>query len=144
MAWRLVKEQWLWQVWLSINAGAKIGNGCIVNTSSSIDYDCTVGDYVLVAVVAHLCGAVTVGNMTWIGAETTVSNNVNICGGCTIGAGAVVIKVIEEEGTYIAVSAKMISKNKLTGGECSTRIKKKSSIMYHSVVVHNLQHRRAA
>lgn len=89
-----------------INPGATIGRGCIINTSSSIDHDCVVGDFVHVAVGAHLCGTVKIGENTWIGAGSTVSNNVEICGGCMIGAGAVVIHDIEEEGTYIGVPAK--------------------------------------
>jgi sugar O-acyltransferase (sialic acid O-acetyltransferase NeuD family) len=128
-----------------INAGAKIGSGCIVNTASSIDHDCIVGDYVHIAVGAHLCGTVSVGGKTWIGAGATVSNNVNICGGCMIGAGAVAIKDIKIQGTYVGVPVKMISKNNLTGGDCSTWInQKRSIIMYPSVPTHSLQRRRAA
>lgn len=86
-----------------INAGAEIGRGVIVNTSSSIDHDCKVSDYCHIAVGAHLCGTVEVGNRTWVGAGAVVSNNVNICEGCLIGAGAVVIKDIEVAGTYVGV-----------------------------------------
>lgn len=99
-----------------INPGALIGKGVIVNTSSSIDHDCVVEDYVHIAVGAHLSGTVTVGCGTWIGAGATISNNVNICGGCMIGAGAIVIKDINEQGTYIGVPAKEIKKQKTTGG----------------------------
>lgn len=95
-----------------INPGTVIGRGCIINTSSSIDHDCVIGDYVHVAVGAHLCGAVTVCDGTWIGAGTTVSNNVNICGGCMIGAGAVVIQNIDKVGTYVGVPAQIIRENK--------------------------------
>lgn len=89
-----------------INPGARIGRGLIVNTSSSVDHDCVVEDYVHVAVGAHLSGTVVVGSKTWIGTGATVSNNVNICGGCMIGAGAVVIKDIDEPGTYVGVPAR--------------------------------------
>lgn len=89
-----------------INPGARIGKGVIVNTSSSIDHDCVIGDYCHIAVGAHLCGTVIVGEGTWIGAGATVSNNVNICCGCLIGAGGVVIKDINEPGTYVGVPAK--------------------------------------
>ena len=99
-----------------INPGVRIGRGCIVNTSSSIDHDCVIGGHCHIAVGAHLCGTVVVGEGTWIGAGATVSNNVNICSNATIGAGAVVIHDIEEEGTYIGVPAKNMSKQKLTGG----------------------------
>ena len=91
-----------------INPGAQIGKGCIINTSSSVDHDCQIEDYVHISVGAHLSGTIEVGERTWIGAGATVSNNVNICGGCTIGAGAVVVKDITESGTYVGVPAKKI------------------------------------
>ena len=101
-----------------INPGVRIGKGCIINTCSSVDHDCVVGDYVHIAVGSHLCGTVSVGDGTWIGAGATVSNNVNICGDCMIGAGTVVIKDIEKPGTYVGVPARenLMSKHKLTGG----------------------------
>lgn len=89
-----------------INPCTKIGEGCIVNTCSSVDHDGLIGDFVHIAVGAHLCGTVFVGDKTWIGAGATVSNNIEICAECTIGAGAVVVKNIEEKGTYIGVPAR--------------------------------------
>ena len=94
-----------------INSGTVIGKGCIVNTCSSVDHDCEIGDYVHIAVGAHLCGTVKVGNATWIGAGATISNNIMINSSCTIGIGAVVIKNLEEEGTYIGVPAKLKKQN---------------------------------
>lgn len=91
-----------------INPGARIGKGCIINTCSSVDHDCEIGDYVHIAVGSHLCGTVTVGEGTWIGAGATVSNNVFICANCMIGAGAVVIKDIKEEGTYVGIPVEKI------------------------------------
>lgn len=91
-----------------INPGTHIGKGCIINTCSSVDHDCSVGDYVHIAVGSHLCGTVFVGNGTWIGAGATVSNNVSICSDCMIGAGAVVVDDIQESGTYVGVPAKRV------------------------------------
>lgn len=88
-----------------INAGTHIGRGVIVNTSSSIDHDCVIGNYIHVAVGAHICGTVKIGGDCWIGAGSLVSNNVNICGCSRIGAGAVVIKDIDEAGIYVGVPA---------------------------------------
>ncbi len=88
-----------------INPGVRIGRGCIVNTSASIDHDCVIKDYVHVSVGTHLCGTVKVGELSWIGTGATISTNVNICVSCMIGAGAVVIRDIEEPGTYIGVPA---------------------------------------
>lgn len=91
-----------------INPGVRIGKGCIINTCSSVDHDCIVDDYVHIAVGSHLCGTVSVGSGTWIGAGATVSNNVSICPECMIGAGAVVIKNIVEYGTYVGVPVRRI------------------------------------
>ena len=79
--------------------------GCIINTCSSVDHDCVIGDFVHIAVGSHLSGTVKVGDATWIGAGATVSNNVSICGRCMIGAGAVVVDDITESGTYMGVPA---------------------------------------
>lgn len=93
-----------------INPGVRIGRGCIINTSSSVDHDCILEDYVHVSVGARLCGSVTVGEETWIGAGCTVINNVSICSGCIIGAGAVVTNDITEPGTYVGIPARLLSK----------------------------------
>lgn len=91
-----------------INPGAVIGRGCIVNTCSSVDHDCLIGDFTHISVGAHLSGTVSVGDNVWIGAGATVSNNINICENCIVGAGAVVIKDIKRPGTYVGVPAKRI------------------------------------
>lgn len=92
-----------------INPGTTIGKGCIINTSSSVDHDCIIGDFVHIAVGAHLCGAVFVDKQTWIGAGAIISNNLHICNNCMIGAGAVVVNNIDEPGTYIGVPAKKVN-----------------------------------
>lgn len=86
-----------------INLGTTIGEGVIVNTLSSIDHDCMIGDYCHIAVGSHICGTVEVGCGCWIGAGATVSNNVNICDDCVVGTGAVVIKDIDVPGTYVGM-----------------------------------------
>lgn len=98
-----------------LNPECIIGKGCIVNTCASVDHDCRIGDYVHVAVGAHVAGAVTVGSGTWIGAGTVVNNNLHITDSCMIGSGAVVIKDIEERGTYVGVPARKIDMEEKTG-----------------------------
>jgi acetyltransferase-like isoleucine patch superfamily enzyme len=51
---------------------------------------------------------VRVGDKSWVGIGATVINDIDICGGCVIGAGAVVIRNITEGGTYVGVPAKKI------------------------------------
>ena len=88
-----------------INAGTTIGNGVIVNTSSSVDHDCEINDFCHISVGAHVCGTVSIGTRTWMGAGATVINNINICNDCMIGAGAGVISDINEFGTHVGVPA---------------------------------------
>ena len=90
-----------------VNADAVIGKGCIINTCSSVDHDCTISDFVHVSVGAHIAGTVNVGDRTWIGIGAVVSNNINICADCKIGAGAAVVKDIDMEGTYVGVPARI-------------------------------------
>lgn len=94
-----------------INPGAVIGKSCIVNTCSSVDHDCVLGDYCHISVGAHLCGTVNVGDNTWIGAGSVIKNNISICGDCMIGAGAVVVEDIKAAGTYIGVPARLMRRN---------------------------------
>lgn len=89
-----------------INPCSKLGKGVILNTCSSIDHDCTIGDYCHIAVGVHVAGTVSLGDKVWLGAGATIKNNVSICADCVIGAGAVVVKDVMEVGTYVGVPAK--------------------------------------
>ena len=89
-----------------INSSSRIGNGCIINTSSSIDHDNVIENYVHISPGVNMAGTVKVGKGSWIGIGSVVSNNVNICSSCKVGAGAVVVKNITEPGTYVGVPAR--------------------------------------
>lgn len=91
-----------------INPGTVIGNGGIINTCASVDHDCVLGDYVHIAVGAHLAGNVQIGKSTWIGAGAIVKNNINICENSMIGISAAVVKDVREPGTYIGVPARLV------------------------------------
>lgn len=92
----------------TINAGAKIGKQCIVNTGAVIEHDNVLEDYVHISPNVALGGTVKVGRCTHIGIGATVRNNINICENSIVGAGAVVVKNIEKEGTYIGIPAKLV------------------------------------
>lgn len=91
-----------------INSCTEIGNGCIINTGSTVDHDNLIEDYVHISPGVHLAGRVKVGQGSWLGIGSTVSNNVNITSGCIAGAGTVVIKDITEPGIYVGVPARRI------------------------------------
>jgi UDP-perosamine 4-acetyltransferase len=55
-----------------VQAGTTIGIASIVNTLSGVDHDCQIGDGVHIAPRGCLCGRVTIGEGTFLGAGTTV------------------------------------------------------------------------
>ncbi|MED2865878.1 acetyltransferase [Bacillus thuringiensis] len=91
-----------------INCCTKIGKGCIINTASTVDHDNKLGDYVHLSPGAHLAGTVSIGCGTWIGIGCVVSNNVDITSNCKFGAGAVIVRNINETGTYVGIPVKKI------------------------------------
>jgi sugar O-acyltransferase, sialic acid O-acetyltransferase neuD family len=91
-----------------INSSAKIGKHCIINTGAIIEHDNIIEDFVHISPNVALGGTVKIGKSTHVGIGSTIKNNITICENCKIGAGAVVVKDIEKEGTYIGVPAKGI------------------------------------
>lgn len=86
-----------------VNAGATLGRHCIINTGAVVEHDNILEDFVHISPNAALGGTVRVGAETHIGIGACVRNNINICGGCSIGAGAAVVRDIPEPGIYIGV-----------------------------------------
>lgn len=77
---------------VAINPLVKIGNFCILNTSCIIEHECTIADAVHIAPGAVLAGNVSVGERSFIGANTVVKQGVKIGSDVIIGAGSVVLK----------------------------------------------------
>lgn len=91
-----------------INCSTRIGKGVIINTGATIDHDNFIEDYVHISPGVHTAGTVRIGKGTWLGIGSVVSNNINITSGCKVGAGAVVVKDIDETGTYVGVPVRKI------------------------------------
>lgn len=93
----------------NINAGSIINDGTIINSAVSVDHNCEIGEFCHLAPGVIMAGNVTLGNLSFIGTNATVINNLKITSGVVIGAGAVVLKDLEEPATYLGVPAKKIS-----------------------------------
>ena len=91
-----------------VNSSTRIGKGCIINTSASLDHDNVIEDYVHISPGVNMAGTVKIGKRSWLGIGSVVNNNVNICSRCKVGAGAVVVKDITEPGTYVGVPARRV------------------------------------
>ena len=89
-----------------INSSSRVGKHCIINTGAIIEHDNIIEDFVHISPNTSLGGTVKIGESTHVGIGSIVKNNITICKNCTIGAGAVVVKNIIEEGTYVGVPAR--------------------------------------
>lgn len=85
---------------VSVNAGAKIGKGCIINTFANIEHDVVIEDYCHISTGAMVNGDCKVGEATFLGSQSVVINGTSIIGGCIIAAGSVVQKDIFQRGIY--------------------------------------------
>jgi acetyltransferase-like isoleucine patch superfamily enzyme len=94
-----------------ISAGARLGTGNIINTNSSVDHDCVLGDFVHVGPGTHLCGKVQVGSGTLLGVGSAVIPGIKIGCNSVVAAGSAVTKSWEDDGILIAgVPAKKIER----------------------------------
>lgn len=92
-----------------IQRGTQIGKHAVINTASSIDHDCILGDFIHIAPNATLCGGVVIGDETFIGAGALVLPQIKIGKRVTVGAGAVVTKNIPDGATVVGNPGKIIT-----------------------------------
>jgi len=84
----------------AINAGTFIKEGVIVNTSASIDHDCTIGDFSHISPNCSLSGGVSVGKLSHIGTGTSVHPGIRIGNYVKIGVGSKIYKNISDQSVY--------------------------------------------
>ncbi|OZV69974.1 NeuD/PglB/VioB family sugar acetyltransferase [Winogradskyella aurantia] len=96
-----------------INAGAKIGNFCIINTKASLGHDSEMSDYSSLASGATVGGNVSIGTCSAICLSASIINNVAIGGHTVIGSGALVISSIGDFKQAIGVPINSIKARKI-------------------------------
>jgi len=82
------------------------GVHCHVNVASSISHEARLDDFVTVAPRTTVCGRAVIGAASFLGASSTIIDDVHVAAGTVIGAGAVVVRTIDEPGTYVGVPAR--------------------------------------
>lgn len=80
----------------------------IVNLNCTIGHDTVLEPFCTVHPGTNLSGKVHVGQCTDIGTGTKIIQGLTVCPGCTLGAGAVVVRDITEPGTYVGVPVKKL------------------------------------
>ena len=77
-----------------VNIGSKVGENTIINTSTSIDHDCTIGTHCHLAPRTTLSGQVVIKNNVHVATGVNVINNITIGHNTIIGVGANITKTI--------------------------------------------------
>lgn len=84
----------------------KIGKHAILNRGNHIGHDCNIGDCFSAMPGAIVSGGVSIGDVVYMGTNSSTIEKVSICSNVVIGAQGCVISDILEEGTYVGVPAK--------------------------------------
>lgn len=74
-----------------VNANASVEDYAIINSGTLVEHDCVVGAFSHVAVRACLCGEVSIGEHTLIGANATILQQKKVGSFAIVGAGTLVI-----------------------------------------------------
>ncbi len=93
---------------VTVNAFAKIGDNCILNTGCIIEHECVIENGAHIAPGAVLAGNVSLGENSFVGANSVVKQGVKIGNGVTVGAGSVVIKDIPDNEIWAGNPAKIL------------------------------------
>lgn len=96
-----------------IQSSTIIGKHCIINTHASVDHDCIVQDYVHISPNSCLCGGVTVGEGSQIGAGAVILPGIKIGKWSLIAAGSVVLKDVNDNVVVIGNPARVIKNNNI-------------------------------
>lgn len=88
-----------------VGVDAVVGRYCVINTRSSIDHECSIGDGVDVSPGATVCGLVTVESEAWICAGSVILPHLKVGRKAIVGAGAVVTKDVASGTTVIGIPA---------------------------------------
>lgn len=85
-----------------------IGRHNIINLDCTIGHDAILDDFVTLYPSVNVSGQVKIGECTEIGTGVNIIQGKVIGGKAVVGAGTVVIRNIEESGTYVGIPAKKL------------------------------------
>lgn len=85
-----------------------IGNHVIINLDCTVGHDVKMSDYITLYPSVNVSGNTTIGKFVELGTGAQIIQGKTIIDNTIIGAGAVVVKDINESGTYVGSPAKRI------------------------------------
>lgn len=91
-----------------VGSFAKVGQGCILQSNSVVDYEATLGEFVHVGAGSIVHAGATVEDDVFIGAGVTIAGPLTVGKGARIGAGSVVVEPVKAGATVFGNPAKPI------------------------------------
>ena len=91
-----------------VNAGAKIGQHCIVNTKASLAHDAVLEDFASLAPGVTTGGNCRIGQFTAVGIGATLIHGVSVGAHSVIGAGALVLQPVHSHTVAYGSPARVI------------------------------------
>lgn len=85
-----------------------IGSYNYFNRCCSVSHDVVIGDYCFVHSGVHLSGESQIGNGVWFGVNSTIVQCLKIGDNALIGAGAVILKDVEDNAIMVGNPAKVL------------------------------------
>lgn len=92
-----------------VNADARIGMNCIINTGAVIEHGSVIGNHTHISTGAYVNGDCRIGARVFIGSSAVISNGITVGNDIVIGAGAVVIRSLTQPGVYAGNPARKIA-----------------------------------
>lgn len=74
----------------SVNAGANVGNNCIINTHALIEHDVVVADHCHISTGAIANGGADIGSGSFVGSGSIIKQGITLGGNCVVGMGVAV------------------------------------------------------
>ena len=89
-----------------LTTNIKIGVHSILNRANHIGHDCKIGHFFSAMPGAIVSGNVTIGDLVYIGTNSSIREKLSIHSSSTVGMNSAVVKNITEPGIYVGVPVK--------------------------------------
>lgn len=88
-----------------VNAGARVGDNCIINTRALVEHDATIEDHCHISTGAIVNGSVRVGAGSLVGSGSKIKEGVTIGRACVVGMG-LTVRYDQPEGALVVGTGK--------------------------------------
>lgn len=91
-----------------ITTDVKVGDFVHINLNCTLGHDSRIGHYSTLSPGVHVSGGASIGDSCFFGTGSVILESLSVIGGSSIGAGATVVRNIEEQGTYVGTPARRL------------------------------------